>query len=73
MSYPKAGVVLGTLGKGGQLSLLAEIKTYIFNLCSRLITRDTYRSNVLRQAMQTCDRFSALYLDDPYGPESGYP
>ena len=34
MSRPKAGVVLGTLGRGGQPSLLAEIKTYIFNLCS---------------------------------------
>ena len=35
MSRPEAGVVPGTLGRGGQPSLLAEIKTYIFNLCNQ--------------------------------------
>ena len=34
MSRPEAGVVPGTLGRGGQPSLLAEIKTYIFNFCT---------------------------------------
>ena len=34
MSRLKAGVIPGTLGRGGQRSLLADIKTYIFNLCS---------------------------------------
>ena len=39
MSRPEAAVVPGTLGVG-RLSLLAEINTFIFNLCI-LQTEDT--------------------------------
>ena len=52
VSRPKAGVVLGTLGVG-RPSLLAEIKTYIFTLCTEYLELKSWRAKFLAE-IKTC-------------------